>query len=248
MNISSARRSAMNTTLLSTLITLAAALAGCAAPKTAVIDGKTVPRPTLGYTDHDLFAIEHQRAWPQPRGPSSGLHAYGGSLWGRVCGSDVNFEAEYRGRYLDISGFITPAIAKNNAVGMGSGRPVHIEVRDHGGVREVIGFMFDGNIASKFGPPVIDFRYNRDMLEGQIGWRHYRLHREDNQLVGTYTEVGEVRPYVLDGVDELWLMPAPDQVALVPFMMTCGYNHAFERGAAPPDPELPVSFRQLTVR
>jgi hypothetical protein len=235
----------MKTTLLATMIALA--LSGCAAPTTAVIDGKTVPRPTLGYTDHDLFAIEHKRAWPTPRGASSGLHAYGGTLWGRVCGNDVNLEAEYRGRYLDVSGFISPAIARRiSAVGFEN--PVHLEARDRHGAREVIGFLARNRLGHPMGPPVIDFAYNHERLDGQIGWRHFHLRREGDQFVGTYTEVGEIRPFVLDGVDELWLMPAPDQVALMPFMMTCAALHAFERGAGPPDAQVPISFRDKSER
>src|SRR5260370_41342780 len=100
----------MKTTLLSMLP--AVTRAGGAPPKPAVIDGRLVPRPTLGYTDHDLFALQHKAAWPQPRGASSGLHAFGGNLWGRVCGSDINVEAVYRGRSLSLSGHVSPAIAK----------------------------------------------------------------------------------------------------------------------------------------
>jgi hypothetical protein len=235
----------MKLSLFSTLISLT--LAGCATPRTAIIDGKTVPRPTLGYTDHDLYAIEHRAAWPTPRGASSGLHGFGGHLWGRVCGNDVQLDAEYRGRYLDVSGFVSPAIAKSANI-LPNDKPVHFEARDRHGRREVIGLVGEPALRHPLGPPVVDFKYSPDKLEGQIGWRHFKLRREGDQYVGTVNEVGEISPFVVDGVDELWLMPAPDQVALLPFMMTCAYEHAFMRGAAPPDAAVPISFRDKADR
>jgi hypothetical protein len=226
------------------VVLVAFAVGGCAAPKTAVIDGREVMRPTLGYTDNDLFALEHKRAWPQPRGASSGLHEHAGEMWGRVCGSDVQLDAHYRGRRLDVDGFVTPARVRGM---FEDDRPVHFEARDQDGFREVIGYVGQPNVGHPYGPPVIDFKFNSQVLVGQIGWRHFNLRRDDDAWVGTVTEVGEERPFGVDGVDELWTMPAPDQVALLPFMMTCSDEHAYYKVAGPPDRDLPVSFRGLVT-
>src|SRR5438132_14134409 len=148
--------------------------AGCAAPTSAVVDGHAVPRPNLGYTDHNIYALAYDHAYPQPRGPSSGLHAFGGTLWGRVCGSDVNFEAQYRGRYLDVSGFAAPALASGRLRG---DQPMRFQARDRHGEREVIGYFPLAALDGPYGPPQIDFRYNLETFKGTIGWRTFDLHR-----------------------------------------------------------------------
>ena len=64
---------------------------GCA-PTTAVVNGQRVARPTLGYTDGYYYAVTHYRAYPESRGASSGLHAYGGRIAGFACGADFTYE------------------------------------------------------------------------------------------------------------------------------------------------------------
>ena len=44
------------------------------------------------------------------------------------------------------------------------------------------------------------------------------------------------------------MMPAPDQVALMPLMMTCSYEHAFQNSAIGPEVQLPISFRDKAAR
>ena len=238
----------MNTKKLAMLIliTLGITLGGCATPKTAVIDGKEVPRPTLGYTDHDLFAIQIKRAWPQTRGASSGLHADGGHVWGRVCAADVQLDAAYKGNRLDLIGALGSAWPSAHL--NGGDVPVNFEARDRNGMREVVGDVGEPNISGRLGPRIIDFKYNHEALVGQIGWKHFNLRRDGDRWIGTVTEIGETSPFVVDGVDELWSMPAPAQVTLLPFMMTCAPLHAFERNSAPPDPQLVISFRDKSER
>src|SRR5690242_21353090 len=97
----------MRTPLL-VVIPLTGMLAACA-PTTAVVHGQTVARPSLGYTDHRYFAVEHKGAYPDVRGPSSGLWSYGGRIDGQVCGANVDFESDYYGHRLDVNGFISPS-------------------------------------------------------------------------------------------------------------------------------------------
>ena len=64
-------------------LALVVAVAGCATvPKTAVVDGKVVPRLTLAFTGQP-YEIKHEGAHPQPGSPSGGLKDAGGSIHGR---------------------------------------------------------------------------------------------------------------------------------------------------------------------
>jgi hypothetical protein len=79
---------------------VALAYVSCAAaPKTAVVDGRTVPRPTLDFGGHP-YSLRHQGAHPRPNGPSDGLTDAGGTITGRVCGMNVDYGVEHRGDHV----------------------------------------------------------------------------------------------------------------------------------------------------
>jgi hypothetical protein len=189
---------------------------GCA-PTTAVVDGRTVPRPTFGYTDHRFFSVKHENAYPEVRGPSGGLHSYGGRLSGRVCSVDLTLESEYWGRRLDISGFATSALP-----GRRSQLPVRFDVRDGRQGRVIL-----GSIGDHVNP--VEIHLTRDAIHADIGWRRYTLDQLDvanDELRGTVHMVSWYgqdidEPFVVRGMSRLWAMPAADQAAVLPFMMSC---------------------------
>lgn len=211
-----------------TLILLVLTVAACA-PHTAVVDGRTLPRENLGYTDHDYFALMHYDAFPAQRGPSSGLRAYGGRLAGRVCGADVNLEAEYKGRRLQLTGFVAPLRGTTQLV---MTRPMYLEVYDRSdrsgqSARHFVGSSGDDDLARALAfalPPQrqIDFAMSTSWLRGRVGRRSFDLHAEDDRLVGTMTYAGVVKlPFELDGWGAVWAMTPADQAAILPFMLTC---------------------------
>jgi hypothetical protein len=79
---------------------------GCASSKPVIVEGRSVPRVRLGYTDGKYFALTHADAYPVPRGPSSGLRANDGSVFGRVCGADVYLNSDYYRNKLELNGFV----------------------------------------------------------------------------------------------------------------------------------------------
>src|SRR5215475_829075 len=87
-------------------------VAGCATvPKTALVDGKEVPRLMLDLTGQP-YQIKHEGAHPKPGGPSSGLRAAGGSIHGHVCGMFIDFDVTHKGDHVQLVGSIdnrTPA-------------------------------------------------------------------------------------------------------------------------------------------
>ncbi|MDB4966648.1 MAG: hypothetical protein JWN44_2337 [Myxococcales bacterium] len=207
-------------------VTIAAlfTVVGCA-PSSAVINGQSVGRPTLAYTDHYYYAVTHYRAYPESRGASSGLHSYGGRIAGFACGADFNYETDYRGRSIQLLGNVQ-AVTQSAAL-LRVQQPAHMEVRDMGGRRHFRGSVGD-DIGGLFIPhdrssKVIDFAFDSSGLQGQIGSRMFNLAAvSDDTMSGTVRiSTGQVLPFELRGVSSVWSMPAADQAAILPFMMTC---------------------------
>ena len=208
--------------LAASLVVVAAV--GCA-PRSAVINGQTVARPTLAYTDHYYYAVTHYRAYPEARGPSSGLYTYGGRIAGFACGADFTYETDYRGRELQLLGYVQ---AVNPAAALlRTHQPAHMQVRDAEGRRHFQGSVGD-DMGGLFIPhdrasKVIDFEIDSGGLKGQIGSRLFDLAAAgDDVLAGTVKiSTGEVLPFELRGLSSVWAMPAADQAAILPFMLTC---------------------------
>jgi hypothetical protein len=201
--------------LTNNLLFVAILFTGCTAPTTAVINGRTVPRPNLGYTDRYFYGIKHERAYPDPLGPSSGIHTYDGRIVGRVCGVDVMFESEYWGQRLDVSGFASRALPGAHM------RHVRFDVRTHGDERTIFG-SFAGAILP------IEIYFKPGSITGTVGMRRFKVDQyfpEYDELRGTVklqTLAGwNDAPFVVRGIRELWAMPAADQAVLLPFMMSC---------------------------
>jgi hypothetical protein len=231
------------------LCALFAVASGCAAPTTAVVNGQRVPRPTLAYTDHYYYAVTHYHAYPEARGASSGLQTYAGRVAGFACGADFHYEADYRGRSIQLLGYVQPItqVGGLNRIY----QPAHIEVRDVGGQRHIRGSVGEDmgaltvspqplmpgrmmNAAGNWGrtpytlahdrpSKVIDFALDSSGLHGQIGSRLFALTAVGNDtLAGTVkVSTGEVLPFELRGLSSVWSMPAADQAAILPFMLTC---------------------------
>lgn len=222
------------------------------APQTAVVRGHSVPRVTVEYTDHHVFAVTHHAAYPEARGASSGLRAYDGRMAGRVCGNEVWLESDYRGRYLELAGFYEP-----NDGSLHTLNQVQLEVRDYGGARHIRGAIGAGQIpvvgwagrlagsaghgagqtigdyATDEGNRGIDLAYNSGQLEGWVNGERFALRADGNDaLAGTVTVGGTSRSYVFHGVSGFWSMPAADQAVVLPMLLTCKVDErkGFEAG------------------
>lgn len=205
--------------------------AGCAHSQARAAH-PTLARERLGYTDHKLFALMHYDAYPAAIGPSVGVRDYGGRLTGRVCGADVNLQAQYRGRYLALTGFVYPTKI-TGAIRDDAEFASRIEVRDQrerdGAVARRIsgtvgGVARDLDEAVHLGQPPrhgIDLEISRDSLRGHVGLRDLDLHAHDDELDGTMTIAAQKLPFRLRGWGAVWAMPAADQAAILPFVLTC---------------------------
>ncbi|HEY2747479.1 MAG TPA: hypothetical protein VGL86_22805 [Polyangia bacterium] len=229
---------------------VASLLFACGCVSSSVrVRGQELPRLTFSYTDNHLYLITHHDAYPDQRGASDKLRAYAGRITGFACGAEIWAESQYRWGYLGMVGYVEP-ISRSSGI-QSHTRPMHLEVRDQHGERRIQGSIgddmgemftsFHGAKGSGGGPAgspssaagdtgapwmakshTIDFAFSSAQLHGTIGSRKFDLHTDGNDnMVGTVFMGGRPLPFVLVGVSELWSMPASDQAAILPMVLTC---------------------------
>jgi hypothetical protein len=188
---------------------LAVLTAGCAmTPKSAVVDGREVPRLTLEYSGNP-YTIKHEGAHPRPLGASSGLNDAGGSIKGRVCGMFVDFDVTHKGDHVQLVGSIDNRM------------PAAIDVREQNGQRH-----FTGNL----GPLAVDFVAAPDGMQGHVGIRVFAIEAQGDLYRGFMRIPGlldinggkQRLGVAVSGRDALWGMPAADQAAVLPAIFSCG--------------------------
>jgi hypothetical protein len=186
---------------------LALLMVGCAGvPKTAMVDGREVPRLTLEFGGQP-YSIKHEGAHPRPGGPSSGLHDNGGAIRGRVCGMLVDLDVTHKGDRVQVVGSLDNHI------------PAAIDVTEERGLRH-----FTGNV----GPLGVDFLLAPTGMQGHVGIRVFALESNADRYAGFMRIPGLIGynndqrlPILVNGRDALMAMPAADQAALLPALLTC---------------------------
>jgi hypothetical protein len=180
--------------------------AGCVGvPKTAVVDGRQVPRLTIQLAGNP-YQLKHEGAHPRPGGPSSGLRDAGGSIRGRVCGMFVDLEVQHRGDHLEVVGSI------DNHV------PLSLSLSEANGVRR-----YNGNL----GDLGIDFTRDAQRISGSVGRRTFVLELDGDVYKGFMkTPIArgahfEPMPVTLTGKQALEQMPAADEAVVLPTILTC---------------------------
>ena len=185
-------------------------VAGCATvPKTAVVDGKVVPRLTLDLTGQP-YQVKHEGAHPSPGAPSGGLRDAGGRIHGNVCGMFVDFDVTHKGDHVQLVGSIDRIV------------PAAVDVADDHGMRHFTGSL---------GPLAVDFVAGTGGMQGHVGIRVFAAeatpaddYHGDMRIPGMYDPGGGKQSISLEvhGRDALWAMPPADQAALLPTILTCG--------------------------
>jgi hypothetical protein len=216
------------------------------APRSAIVRGHKMARVTAEYSDHRVYALSHHAAYPEARGPSSGLHEYAGRLAGRVCGTELWLEADYRGRYMELAGYYEPNDGARHTINQ-----VQLEVRDYGGERHIRGSIGAGqepiigwagslagagghgagrtmgDFSTNEGSHVIDFAYNSGRLYGLLNGRLFELQANgDDTFTGTVTVGGMAHTFTLRDVSRLWAMPVADQAAVLPMLLSCRLDNS----------------------
>jgi hypothetical protein len=198
----------------SALIVLAA-LAGCA-------HGGTHEK-MLGYTDHNLFVLEHHDP------------AHGGRIVGTVCGVDVQLDARLRNDGVRLVG--NASDRHGNAEGMHRAAmgawdpssptwlPMTLEVRDRAADAErvITGTVGESEFTAGATTPQhgVDLALSRERVRGRVGSRTFDLLVRGDDYVGKMRIWNHEMPFVVRGASSMWAMPAAAQAAVLPLALTC---------------------------
>jgi hypothetical protein len=131
----------------------------------------------------------------------------GDRIDGKVCGIDIEYTVQERpDGTLALSGFIDAR------------RPAYIELRQRNGQREI-----SGSLGEEPATGAVDLQLSADRLRGRVGLRNFELSARDDQLVGQVRVAGTERPSdaTVLGRSVLQSMPAADQAALLPPLLSC---------------------------
>ena len=185
-------------------------VAGCAtAPKTAIVDGREVPRLTLHFTGQP-YEFKHEGAHPKPGSASSGLHSPGGSIHGHICGMFVDFDVTHKGDHVQLVGSIDDHISATMDV-----------AEEHG-------FLHFTGMLGHLG---VDFLAGPGGMQGHVGIRVFALDASADDGYDGFMRIPGLLtggdnsgrlPAHLHGRQALWAMPAADQAAVLPALLTCG--------------------------
>lgn len=190
-------------------------LCGCAAGP-VIIDGQPMQRLTQTFVGQP-FHVTHTGAHPRPGSPSSGVKGDGGEIAGLVCGASVNLSVTHARDHVSLSGMIDGQ------------HLMELEIREVNGYHRIT-----GNMAYH----TVDLGLFGDRLMGWVGHCKVDMRPEDtaaNQFVQFVNIRGNQHKLALDGINELWAMPAADQAATLPLLLHCQISQMFNFfGSAPP--------------
>lgn len=196
-------------------------LIGCSTPKYAVLDGKRVERPSVGYVS-DYFRIAHERAFPGVFDPRRGRDVDDGTIRGRVCGIDLDFDVSWYGDRLALQGRGDVPWLHDWSYSDGLFR-LEVHVKESApGHRHIVahgpGAM--GTLAK------LEIDVSDERLEATVASRHYALAADGDYLFGRITRESDVyqridAPYAIYGREVLPSMVPADQALVLLLMLAC---------------------------
>lgn len=184
----------------------------------------TRPERMLGYTDHNLFVVEHHD--PQ----------HGGRIVGTVCAVDVELDARLQRDGVALTGYVGDRHQEGESMHMsahgwtadsGQGLRLALTVRDRAAdaERDIFGVVGDApEAAMRTMTPNshgINLKLTRDAIRGTVGTRAFDLRARGDDYVGTLLMQDAHIPFVLRGAAELWAMPAAAQATILPLLLSC---------------------------
>ena len=192
---------------------------GCASLLGPVmVDGVATPRQNLEFVGNP-YSIKHTGAHPRPGNPSGGVEGPGGSIFGSVCGADIQYDVTHYPDRVKVNGFLD------------NQHSATLEIREANNIRRIQGSL--GN----FG---VDILLTDDLLAGAVGRCRYELTPSADAELGSlfsqpFRSEGSTVLMRIHGIRELAELPAADQAALVPLMLYCATSKMLENmGRNPP--------------
>lgn len=196
-----------------------ALLAACSTPRYATVHGRRVERPSFGYTDGDLFAVEHHRAYPDVLSGDRAFYIDDGELGGRACGLDLQFFSEWYGHMMTLYGRGSTPMPWLTRDARGGVRMTLVIDDDGAGHRRIRGST-DTALAFP-----IDVDVSPERLVATIGTRKVDLHAEGHWLVGHLSQHDVASsieaPFVIYGREMLRSMVPADEALILLLMVTC---------------------------
>jgi hypothetical protein len=184
----------------------------------------------------DQYRITHERAFPGVFDRRRGLDVDDGTLSGRICNVDINFDASwYRARlHLDGHGEGAGQGTRTYHESEGDFR-MSFEVTELGpGRRHITGRVpQDPKLPPDPGMQALDLDVSPERLKGRIGMRQFDLAADGDYLAGRYERHGDVTrafddEYVIYGRAQLGQMVPADEALVLLLMMTCPSTIEYE--------------------
>ena len=180
----------------------------------------------LGYTDRNLFVIEHHD--PEQ----------GGRIVGTVCAVDVQLNARLRADGVLVTGVVTDRHGSTEGIHYdsfskayvpspnSSELPYRVEVHDRSAQNERALMGMIGDITGQpdervTAPHAVDLTLTSERISGTLGARHFDLRARGDDYIGSMKLNDTSMPYVVRGRGQLWRMPAAAQASILPLLMTC---------------------------
>lgn len=186
-------------------------LSACLGP--VMINGTPTPRLSLQYSGQP-YALRHLNAHPQPGGPSSGVKEQGGRITGMICGSDVDVTVTHAGDHVELYG-----VVENQ-------HTTTLQIAETQGFHTI-----SGSIAFR----EVKLQLFGDRLRGFIGRCPIDMQQEGDALVENVASGGQPMRLQLNGLAELWKLPAAPQAIVLPMVVSCLIEKTFENlGRNPP--------------
>ncbi|MDB4964521.1 MAG: hypothetical protein JWN44_210 [Myxococcales bacterium] len=197
----------------------------CGTPRYAIIDGRKVERPSVGYTDGDRFSIVHRRAFPDVASAGRSRDVDDGRIIGRVCGLDVSFDASWYGDRVSLIGRADAPWIKDFMQTEGLFQLLIQVTEPSLGHRRIVGTV------PGLSNYRIDIDASADALVAKVNRRRFQLAADGRDLVGHMQDshmavAGDVPreidvPYVIAGREALATMLPADEAVILVLMLSC---------------------------
>lgn len=204
-------------------LALLSLVAACGPRSYVVIDGKHVERPSVAYDNGTTFHLEHDRAYPGVFDPRRPQDVDDGTLVGRLCGVDLDFDASWYGARLVVQGRGDVPWLRDFSHTEGLFQLELAVTELAPGHRRIRGRAPGDGLSA---PAVIDIDVSGQGLTAEVGLRRFTLTADGEYLFGRMKLKTNVRvpidaPYAIYGRQVLASMVPADQALVLVMMLSC---------------------------
>lgn len=194
---------------------------GCSAgPSSGRKDAGLGTRLRLQYVGHP-YSLRHHDANPGGAAPSAGLRGSGGRISGVVCAASVDYAVEHAGDRTTLFGTVDGQYPVSLTV-------ADTQMEDGSVVRTIVGTIAYREVRVLLAESV---------MRGYVGRCPVNYDRRGDSFLRHVNAQGTRMQLELAGIRTLQRMPAADQAAVLPLVLMCQVEKAFQNfGRAEMDP------------